>query len=485
MQLQERILRHLKELSLLPAGERVGVAVSGGADSVALLRLLIALRDELGIVLSVVHFNHKIRGAAADEDEQFVAGLARANGLELSLSAGDTVGFARRSGKTLETGARELRYAYFDHLLQTKALSLIATAHTQDDQAETVLMRLVRGSGTRGLAGIYPILRRAQGTIVRPLLTVRRRELLEYLRSIGQAWREDASNVDLRHTRNRIRHHLIPMLEQEFNPRIVLVLAELADIARGEEEFWTQWLRQIPSPANGAAVQTADLVAQPVAAQRRLLRRAAEQAGLTLDFEHVEALRRAAMAPTSTLETCELPNGTAAVTGRGRNRELRFVLRSQTRDARQPTNYEYPLSIPGELAIRETGTVIRASMVAAGSFAALLPGRIPSGTEPKNAENAGYNQAQLLDPSALVSQLTVRNWRAGDRFWPAHRKAPKKVKELLQKVTRAERSTWPVVAMGDQIVWMRGFPPSARFLLSQSDRHEGVLIEEVPRIKKP
>jgi len=486
VQLLKRILADIREHRLLKAGDRLGVAVSGGADSVALLRVLLELRAELGTVLSIVHFNHKIRGQAAEADEQFVRELAEAHGLELHLDSADVVAVARSRGISLETAARELRYAWFNRLLRAGSLSSIATAHTIDDQAETVLMRLLRGSGTRGLSGIYPVLERSGGTIVRPFLSVSRIELQAYLQALGQGWREDSSNLDLQHTRNRVRHRLIPQLEQHFNPAVTRVLGELAEIARAEEDFWTAHLSQIsPELIAQPGLKTKALLRQPVALQRRILRAAAERAGVKLEFQHVEALRHIVANPSSTFESSMLVNGRAVFSGRGAERELRFELGSQTKERTQNAcRYEYRFPIPGELRVPETGTTIRASVVGRAAHKArkgLLTAAVPEIAPGRKTQNAGYNQPELLDPRALGSELTVRNWRAGDRYWPAHRKAPKKVKELLQKVAQSERTRWPVIALGSQIVWMRGFPPAADFLLKRSEGVDGILIEELAR----
>src|SRR5437667_7007731 len=245
MKLSEKLLRGWRRM--YRPGERVAVAVSGGADSVALLRLLLELRAEVGIVLSALHFNHKIRGAEADADEAFVKALAAEHGLELRAACEDVPAYAQAQRMSLEEAAREKRYQFFNSYIVDGMLDCVATAHTLDDQAETVLMRLMRGAGTRGLAGIFPeikveeqdreLIGSAAGRIVRPLLWVRRREIEEYLRLLGQSGREDSSNRDVRHTRNRVRHELLPLMES-FNPEIARVLAETAEIARGEEEFW-------------------------------------------------------------------------------------------------------------------------------------------------------------------------------------------------------------------------------------------------------
>lgn len=324
--MRERVLQSIRRNGLLKAGERVGVAVSGGADSVALLRALGAAREELGVVLHVVHFNHGIRGAESDADEQFVRELAKQVGLgdSLHISRGDAPAESQRKKLSLETAARELRHAYFDELLKSGTLDKIATAHTMDDQAETVLMRLLRGAGTRGLAGIYP--EQKDLRIVRPLLEIRRAEVEAYLKTLGQDWREDATNRDPAHTRNRIRHELLPMLARDYNPRVVELLAALADTARGEEEFWQQEMARLlplverpgePVRGGGRSIATQpgaasfgldleSLRKQPMAVQRRLVRAAAAAHGISLDAEHVEeALRVVA----GEVKGCQWPGG--------------------------------------------------------------------------------------------------------------------------------------------------------------------------------
>lgn len=334
---RESIERH----GLVRAGERVGVAVSGGADSVGLLRLLLELRSELGLVLAVVHFHHGIRGAEADADAEFVTRLARYYKLELHSGSGDAPAHAGERQASLETAARELRYQFFAELLKSGAVDKIATGHTLDDQAETVLMKTLRGAGTRGRAGIYPALgaaakqksaaeggRATQAGIVRPLLGIRRKALEEYLRGLGQEWREDSTNRDRRHMRNRVRHELLPLLERDFNPEVARVLAESAEVARAEEEFWQRELeRLLPQVSRDGALETAALLAQPPAVQRRLVRAALERAGAGFDFRHGEEILRLAQRSRGAVE---LPGGWRVV--RGKN-ELRIEARAEGTNA--------------------------------------------------------------------------------------------------------------------------------------------------------
>ena len=449
--LSRNILDYIRKHELLKAGDRVGIAVSGGADSVALLRLLLELRKEIGAVLSVVHFNHRLRGADSDDDEKFVAELAQRRNLEVHLGSGEVAAYAAEKHLSLETAARDMRYQYFRQLLRDDRLNRIATGHTLDDQAETVLLKIIRGAGGRGLAGIHPQLSvsscqpsaisSSQTSIIRPLLGTRRRDLETYLRSLEQNWREDKSNRDLRHMRNRVRHGILPRLERNFNPAVREALAETADIARAEEEYWEKELARIlplvwEADSTESVVNISALNNLPLALQRRVVRAVTEYLGLRLDFQHVEEI----LAQSShRIATTALPGGWSVQLEKD---ALRFSPESVTPEQ---SDYEYRLSIPGSIEVPETTSRFDAVLVSGNA-----------------AE--GYNPEDLLDRALLAAELKVRNWRPGDRFWPAHTKAAKKIKELLQErhVTGLERKLWPVIASGPDVVWVRGFPVPAR-----------------------
>jgi tRNA(Ile)-lysidine synthase len=539
--------------------------VSGGIDSVALLRLLLELRGELGIVLSVVHFNHKLRGEESDADERFVADLATTHGLEFLSDRDDVAEHADREGVSVEAAARELRYGFFRYLLGSEGtsgaeasdqnghakhsaqnaappngaelildvevlggsqnphpvaknatrmghpsgrylLDKIVTGHTLDDQAETVLLRLIRGAGIGGLSAIHPRVLvedddgALSGEIVRPLLNTRRRELEHYLKELGQLWREDSTNADHAFTRNRLRKLVLPLLEKEFNPSVAENLAELAEIARGEEEYWENevagwmgtavhwvdpdWARpatqkslvQISSGTQpfslddaglaskiesapwlvaNASVSRPWLLSEPLAVQRRVVKAIGEHAGIPLEFKHVEEILRFAAEEEHSGGEVTLPLAWKLV----RHPEELLFVTPDLRDTKPPQNYERELPVPGRVALPEIGLAIEAR-------------RVP----PEVATE--YNPDQLLDAHSLPGSLWVRNWRAGDRFWPAHTKSPKKIKELLQErhVAQPERALWPVVATGDQIVWVRGFATHARH--GARPNREAVLITE-------
>ncbi len=465
--LTEEVLAYIRRQELLRPGDRVGVAVSGGADSVALLRILLELGAELGVVLSVVHFNHGIRGAEADQDEAFVAALAQAHGLEFHHASADTPRHAREHRLSLEAAGRELRYQFFRSLLKSGAVTHIATAHTLDDQAETVLLRFLRGAGTRGLAGIYPKRELGAGVVVRPLLGTRRQELRAHLQQVGQMWREDLSNLDVKRARNRIRHELLPLLERDYNPALAQVLAESAEVARAEEEYWEE--RVIPLVGQRAGQPALDLTLlrqQPPAMQRRLVRRAAEVAGVALDFHHVEQVLVLAAADSAGKEI-ELPGGYHAVR---RGQELGFERRSTQASA----PYEHVLAIPGEVRIPALGLAIRATRVEKRGY-----------NRDQQVARGARQDPQLFDPRCLGREVRVRNWRPGDRYRPAHSKSPKKLKELLQErhIPRPLKPLWPVVASGDRILWVPGFEVTEELRLQGSG--PGILLEQVAVAKDP
>lgn len=514
------MLSQIRRDELLHAGDRVGIAVSGGIDSVALLRLLLELRHELGIVLSALHFNHKLRGVESDADQAFVEALARQHGLEFNCESGDPAELASRQHSGLEAAARDLRYGFFQRLLGADApektqgtpLNEIATGHTLDDQAETVLMRLIRGTGLRGIGGIHPRIMvededgNSCGEIVRPLLGIRRQDLEKYLKDLKQPWHEDSTNADSKFTRNRVRSLVLPLLQREFNPAVAENFAELAEIARDEEDYWqneasgwlgtvVQWsepdwtrglpgfetqqsLVQIATPGSlgrspvdpellarldqpGPALMNASLsrpwlLTEPKAVQRRVVKAIGEQIGIPLEFKHIDEVLRFASEDGPSGKELSLPMGWKL----RREPEAMVFLTPDLRRQERIPNYEYSLAIPGRVLVPELGVVIEALRFAPG------------------AQIAEYNPQQLLRAALLPECLTVRSWRPGDRYWPAHTKAPKKVKELLRerRVPQLARRLWPVVESTGELVWMRGFPAPAKFRARGDE--DAILIQE-------
>jgi len=431
------------------AGDRVCVAVSGGADSVSLLRVMLELRAELGVVLFVAHFNHQFRAADSDADERFVTNLARDHGLPFSANRADVRQHATENHLGLEHAARDLRYQWLTELAREQRFDAIATAHTADDQAETVLMKFLRGAGTRGLAGIHPVLIRDGVRIVRPLLGTSRGEIEYYLAACGQEWCEDHTNRDTRLTRNRIRHELLPLLERDYNPNLRQLLSETAEVALVEEATWeamaaefvNQWQRderRLLLTDQVAGVPSGFLL-ESVALQRRVLKCFLERHGIAIEFQHVESVRLAAHGEGSVVT---LPGGWLA---RRDGHWLELALPSSQSSA-SVTAYERVLSIPGTCAIPEAGIVLQATTLPAEA-ASLAPAGSP------------------LCLAKIGTSLLIRNWRPGDRFHPAHTGSEEKLKRLFSEkhIPAEQRSTWPVALVEAQIVWVRGFPAAHDF----------------------
>jgi tRNA(Ile)-lysidine synthase len=419
-------------------GERVAVAVSGGADSVALLVAMADARAETGIVLSALHVHHGLRGAEADGDAQFVADLTHQLDVPLRTRHGDVAALAAERGRGIEEAARALRYRCFDELLASREVDVVATAHTLDDQAETVLMKLLRGAWTEGLGGIAPVVTAEGGRIVRPLLEVSRAEIVTYLEARGHPWREDSTNQELTFTRNRVRYTLLPQMK-EFQPRIAEQLARMATVARDEEAWWSRELARVlpgillpgkavrgggratstrPGEA-GVAMELERLRAMHPALQRRVLRAAAEQVGTALNFDQTEAL----LALASSGERAAGKRGKielgAGVTAERTVRELRIV---RTPVESERTLPELVVPVPGVLEAKEYG------------YRVITDGGLPTG-----------------------ETLVLRTPRTGDQVRLPHSRGVKTVKEVLERrgISAAERRLWPVLAVGNGIVWMR------------------------------
>ncbi len=302
--------------SSIEPGDRICCAVSGGADSVALLLSLHTANTlgphPLGVGLSAVHIHHGLRGEAADLDAAFVESLCQRLGIPLHLHRVDVPAHAAASGEGTEEAARTLRYRVFHELLANSKATAVLTAHTLDDQTETVLMKLLRGAWTDGLSAIYPLVQPVAthpGKILRPFLAIRRTQVEAYLRALDQPWREDATNADLAFTRNRLRHELLPTL-RTYNPAIDQTLANLAELAREEESRWRTELDRVlpqvllpgkPVRGGGRAVSTAPgeqalaielerLRSFDPALRRRILRAAARRLGARLSFDETARL---------------------------------------------------------------------------------------------------------------------------------------------------------------------------------------------------
>jgi tRNA(Ile)-lysidine synthase len=450
-----------RKLRLLGAPHRVGVAVSGGADSVFLLCAL----SRLGHAAAVLHVNHKLRGEASDADETFVRCLAAERSLPFfSLTAPAGEG-------NLEQEARRARYRFFAECRERHELDAIATGHTLDDQAETVLLRFLRGSGTQGLAAIRPA---TADNIIRPLLDLRRADIRQWLQENRVAWREDLSNESLDFDRNRVRLETLPHLERDYNPSLARTLAATADWALAEEDYWSLEVERLSKDIltiepEVVFFRNAPILALAVAAQRRLLRLAitAVRGNLRgIDFGHVEAIR--ALLSTSA------GSGRIHLPGLEAYRSFDYFRLSPIHyDERLPRNFQAPLLVPGQTQIPERLLTIDMELVTAGRV---------------------YNeQRDLLDAAKCRGPFWVRNWRPGDSLGRIGGTGVQKIKELFQefRVPLWERRTWPVIVSGDPqdetseslIVWTRRFGAARQFAATETST-QVLAIRETGRVEK-
>jgi tRNA(Ile)-lysidine synthase len=488
-QLGVRLLQQLREKQWAGAGQRIGVAVSGGADSVGLLLLLLELRAELGIVLSVMHFNHKLRGRASEADEKFVAKLAAGYDLPFYVKREDISAKSRRERRNLEDAARRARYSFFDRLAAEGLVDKIAVAHTADDQAETVLGHILRGTGLAGLGGIHPEV----GCVFRPMLRFRRAELRAYLKARHQVWKEDATNRDTKRMRARIRLKLMPLLEKSFQPAVVEHLCRLGDLARADDG-WLNFsakvrLTTLAKATEGKVqISVADLIGSRKTASQieaedtylkelrrnrlamtsRMVRRMVEMVKPhcgQLSAVHVDAVLRMAQQPDSG-KLVQLPGG---VEVRRERDSLVFRAAGKRGGGQTPgaQSFYYTVELgvePTEVALAEPRCCLRFTVID-------WPGQ---GRETNRT-------GAVLDRERIGLPLVVRNWRPGDSIQPLGHQKRHKLSRLLNElgVSRWEKACWPVVACGGRIAWVKGLPVSVEFAADSSTR-EGVAISEVP-----
>lgn len=453
----DKLRQTIKKHHMVSAGDLVVVAVSGGPDSLALLHALWTLRSELAISLHVAHLDHRFRGQDSAKDALFVREFARNLGLEATVEGKDVPAILARRGGSAQEVAREVRYDFLRRLAARLDANRVALGHNRDDQAETVLLNLLRGAGTDGLAGIPPV---REDLFIRPLLETTREEIEAYCRQHGLGPRLDQSNLRKVYLRNRIRHELIPILAARYNPNIIGALSTTAELAREDSLFLTgearaTYQRLAVREAGAVTLDRTAVAALAVALGRRVLREAlAELRGdlRRLEFKHIESLLDLVTAG-STGQKLDLPGGLRATVEYGALRLERRAERNAQAGGTHP--FEYPLPVPGKLDLP-------------GGFsleAELLP--FPSQLSPGPAGDEA-----LLDYDRLALPLVVRNRRPGDRLRPLGLGGTKKIKKLLidAKVPRRHRDLLPVIVSGRDVVLVAGIAVDERFAANAQTR---------------
>jgi len=453
--MREKVEQFCRANGLLPAGSRILVACSGGADSLALLDILWALAPRHQWQIFVAHYEHGIRGAESLADAAFVADFCRSHQIPCFVEHGRVPEAARESGETLEQAARSLRYAFLEMVCQQQGLDYIATAHHADDQAETVLMRVLRGTGIKGLGAMRPK-SSGHGHLVRPLLGLSKEEILDYCQQEGLAFREDATNFVADCTRNRLRLDLLPKLRDEYNPEISRALCQLAEMAAEETDFlqgevsryWSDeaYVRQ----SNYALLQQTVAQLHP-ALQSGLIRRLWEKTtGSALDLSYLQTAL------------------------------IRRLLMQGTTGSRQELSHRYVARLSyGFLTIEKSINDEQGDKSADSAEMALqIPGIVPWGAFQLVAEWRPWKKIKTqphelyLSPRLLAGELVLRTRRTGDFMQlPAGRKTLKKLM-IDEKIPQEQRDKWPLLAAGNEIIWMIGRRRSAKCLPDACDYHK-------------
>lgn len=444
------VAKQIQTYNLIEAGETVVAAVSGGPDSVALLHVLDRLRGQFGFKLVAAHLNHGFRGAEADADAAFVEELAGRLHLQAYIETRNVPKYSARLGLSAQAAAREIRYGFLSEVALKTGAGRVALGHHADDQAETILLHLLRGAGLGGLAGMQPI---RDNFYIRPLLDVKKREIEAYCRQHHLAARQDSSNLKRKYLRNRIRLELVPALEKKYNPNLTDALNRLGRICREEDEYLEKQSDAIfyrvrngdASHGQSLVLDRDKLLDQPAALLRRVIRRAwFEICGSNdeLGFSHIEQIMEIIRGGGGYRQV-NLPRGVTCKKNYGR---LEFTLHGEQEEG---PFYQHQLKVPGITVIPEAGLSIGARLLRpaeAGDPAALAPDEV------------------LLDYESLATPLVVRRRLEGDRFAPLGLEGSMKLKKFFidHKVPRYLRDRVPLVVSGSDIVWVTGIRSGQR-----------------------
>ena len=445
----QKVLDYIREKKLASSGEKLLVAVSGGPDSVCLLHILSNLRQELDIELHIAHLNHQLRGKDSEADAGYVAGLARRLGLPATIESRDVKAYRKKNRISLEEAAREVRYDFLAGVTAAVGAARVAVGHTADDHIETILMHLLRGSGTRGLRGLLPLVQRKSAAgdliIIRPLLELSREETAAYCRQHKLRPRTDTSNFSPEPFRNRIRHYLLPEL-RKYNPQVAKALLRTASIAADDLDFIDKevdrlWSNIVRKQKDSVVIAKKSFITLPPTLKRYLLRRAVESVlGTLKDIEagHIEDV----------LNALDKQAGKVIGLPFGLNFTIeydRFVLARDTASLCPfpALENEIALNIPGKTRVPEWN--IEASVL--------------SPSEVKAREGKSIDFSAYFDFDRTGSRLTVRSRRPGDRFQPLGMGGLKKLNQFMidARIPQQWRRCVPIVASTEQIIWVVGW----------------------------
>jgi len=448
---EKLVLATIREHEMIGSGDRVIVAVSGGPDSVCLLEILLRLRATLNISLMMAHLDHGLRPGEDERETEFVEGLARRLGITCACERASQLANAR--GSCLEEKAREIRYRFFEGVLDKFNAQRLALGHNKNDQSETVVMNMLRGSGSTGLSGMPPI---RDNRYIRPLIGITREEILTYVREKGLAYMTDSSNLDKKYLRNRIRLELMPIL-LTYQPRLIDHLEDLAFLCREENSFMEgeaeKWLQEMIRFTSGQSfdISIEALKGLPVAIQYRVIRAAIQRAKGNLrriDFGHIRTIIDL-MKNHKAQVRIDLPENLVV---RKVYNKLRFCVGEEMHSA----GFSYPIEGAGRYYMDSIDRTITCEEISRAEF----PGRSPSDWQ------------CFLDLEALRWPFIVRNFRPGDKFMPLGLKGFKKLKDLFidKKIAHEQRKSIPILESNGDIVWVGGIRIDHRYRVREDTK---------------
>ncbi len=447
--LTTKALNTIRKYRMIHPGEKIVVGVSGGPDSMALLYLLYEMREKLECTLHIAHLDHKLRGEESEADAAYVSDHARKLSLPVTVEAVDVLTKITPK-ESLEGGARRIRYEFYEKVLANVDGDKVVQGHNADDQAETVMMRLLRGSGALGLSGIPPV---RDNKFIRPLIEISRSEIDEYLRQLKITPRQDSSNLSTIYRRNKIRLELIPMLEREYSPKIKRILQQTGELLRAEDDLLTELARGAMGncvqrlDSRTIMIRTSDLTGYHLALQRRVLRLAIEMLVGDLgcfDYDHVRDLLNLALCGT-TGSIINLPREISAEkTYDG------LALRHGYQPEIAVESFDYRIEVPGEVKIPALSLLIKTSKPES------ICGDYKAGEDKFRA---------TFDYDKIRGELHLRNRHPGDRFQPLGMSGTKKLKDFFidEKIPRALRDSVPILTDEDNIIWIVGYRMDDRF----------------------
>ena len=469
--LEQRVIHFIQEHHLVPSQSCLLVAVSGGPDSVCLLHILVKLMGELGIRLHVAHLNHQLRGAESEADAQYVSNLARRLGIPATIEQRDVKGYQKHERISLEEAAREVRYTFLAQVAKAIGASRVAVGHTTDDHIETILMHLVRGTGTRGLRGLQPHAEWQSSenslTIIRPLLQVSREETASYCHEHKLMPRIDASNLSLSPLRNRIRHQLLPLLKS-YNPQVTEALLRTAEIASDDLAFIDKegiqlWDEIAQRQEKTIILDKKRLLELPSALKRHLLRMSIEKLlGNVKDIEmrHIEEITSALTKPAG--KRLSLPEGlifSVEYDGYLIGKDPAALSPFPTLDGESQLKLPSKTTLPGwhiEATIIDP-SALKGKPEGANATSETTPLDKGKGTKGIGLINNDFTAYFDLDKTG--DKLVVRSRRPGDRFQPLGMSQPKKLNEFMidAKIPQAWRRRIPLVCSPQHILWVVGW----------------------------